>query len=1258
MKDTKQRLREQLAERRLARVWLALTAALLAIFVVVGPSFGQGFVGVLQQTGSPSPTGTPAPSGPSIALLNPSTNPGTFNCCESEDTPPKISDKDDGVDTAYHLLASVSGLPTNAIVEAYVAPTTALGVELPEQTIGLMSPLGGDPNTYELYWDVPDSLPEGSAVIRVRLYTQTAAGIEEIAMDEVPVELRHKERVATSAGDAQPAAETVELTWPSQDGQLGFHQPKGGRWRTRVDATTSVVVDEDFAALFVVFFYTKSAPGTPPEWVRCGSAAGFLGVFFGGRVSTTCTLAGKDKPSDLTYFSAYVFHEESQTASGSLLYSEESSDTHRVRGYDVNPHDMKIEIIPFIPNSSSDVKERQRALVGSPTATSNPGRCLAFKAIVRDDLDRIVMGANIDWHIQGPNDQVTFGAETRAGALLVTEAFTSGNQPPDKEHTSKEPAHNCDRLEENPGEGPNERPTRGEQGDHNIAGGNDVKHRESVLGTGLDSGTGMGVGEHGVLIYSPVPGFTEITAWIDDELIPDDSVDRAADTDTLDEGEPFATTRAQWLRQPIRITADPVGDTAEPGECNPYVFRVRSGTDAVPGINVDVHATGPDNELDFCTPPGGSARRAPTLPASGANQHQPEDDGEASHEGNPRAQHTEGETDESGNFVVGITSLVTGDSTLQAWVDGESTFDNDIIDSAETQTTATKSWARCTNDIRVSLMNPSAYGAGTSGSGTGDRVGNKLDLDGNYHVVARTDCPQNVASLEVLTAPGSSGGVFTKVGDAQRVGLTDTYEFMWPVTNVADGTHRLRAQIPGTTTGTERPITVNNADDPQNPDPADEPWETVEITSPANSSVAPFTNKAVTVRGTASANAEGVEFYYTKVASKDSPESASWTFCGWVDVRQQKNFSGSCALQGADQPALVTGIAAITFDCNTSGCNPNPQPPPPTAGAPAPPREPGSKESGDAHRVFGLEANPLVSIEPAEARAEPGSCQRLVLSVVDQTGQPVRAMNVDVHATGPNENIHFCNPDDGSTRRAPDEGGHTAVSDEPSSGLHEDDGTHHTEGETSSSGRFIFGVTSPNEGDTQLFGWVDHSDNDVRDVDENADTSVIHWASTTTGGGGSDCTITGTSGNDRLVGTDGDDVICGRGGDDTIIGKGGNDTLLGGRGRDVLRGGPGNDILKGGFGPDTLLGGAGADRLQGRQGADVLRGAAGDDLLRGGDGRDTLKGGAGDDRLIGGRGADDLDGGTGTDFCRGGPGRDRIRRCEEGSRTSGRAMAV
>ena len=75
------------------------------------------------------------------------------------------------------------------------------------------------------------------------------------------------------------------------------------------------------------------------------------------------------------------------------------------------------------------------------------------------------------------------------------------------------------------------------------------------------------------------------------------------------------------------------------------------------------------------------------------------------------------------------------------------------------------------------------------------------------------------------------------------------------------------------------------------------------------------------------------------------------------------------------------------------------------------------------------------------------------------------------------------------------------------------------------------------------------------------------------------CTITGSSGADRLRGTPGRDVICGLGGNDVLIGLGGDDVLRGGAGNDRLFGGKGRDSLVGGAGKDAALVGAGDHAL-------------------------------------------------------------------------------
>jgi hypothetical protein len=807
---------------------------------------------------------------------------------------------------------------------------------------------------------------------------------------------------------------------------------------------------------------------------------------------------------------------------------------------------------------------------------------MSFMVTVVDALGRRVQGANIDAHLTGPSDQTQFGFEDASNQGL-SENNSSNHQKPDKGHVSSEPGTNCDRstptAPENPGEDPADKPTEDEQGDHNVPGGLDTKHLESTAGTGLSGGSGVGQGQWQFEFFSPVEGFTELTTWIDDEDLPAEADLRPVDDDVMTEGEHSATYKAQWLGSALTVSFDPASDTAPIGTCNKYTVKVRSGSDPVPGMNVDVHATGPDNDLDFCDPGGGTPRRAPD--ATTGTDHKGEDEGESSHPGDAQAQHTEGEADENGDFVIGVISNAPGDTTLQAWADGAAGGDNDVLGSGEPTGTATISWSAGAGDTELGFMNPSGYGptADAEGGGTGDQIGNAQDTDSRYHVVVRSDQPDATPGIELLLS--SDGATFQKLGDMTQVAGTDTWEFFWNV-DVSDGDYTLRAAIPGSSVHEDRSVTVNKAEDM---DPsAEPPLETAELTKPINGSVAPFTKKVTPVEGKASGGAEGVEFFYTKAGAKDSPTSGQWIFCGFVGLggsSSPQNFKGECKIKPADQASQVSGIAVIPYDCDAPpdiGCDADP------AGGSTPAgRDSGKKDSGDAHRIFGLESQPLLTMEPAESSGITGTCQKFTLQVDDSTGQAIANQNVDVHLTGPDANAHFCDPEGGSTRRAPDQN-HTTGSNQ-NEGEHPETSTRHIEGETGTGGKFTFGVTSTSTGDSQISAWADQSDNDTQDAGEPVDTSVQHW----TVEAGENCTQNGTAAADELVGTPGPDRICGGKGDDVIKGLGGADVLIGGGGNDTIKGGPGNDTLKGRKGNDRMNGGKGRnDRCFGGRGHDSV----------------------------------------------------------------------
>jgi RTX calcium-binding nonapeptide repeat (4 copies) len=1143
--------------RGLSRGALGIIAGALALALLV-PVMGAGVASAQDPT--PTPTGTAPPATePSIALWNPSQT--------AEDSEPNINDACTNKDCLYHFVATTANEPPNTIVEVYIQSYTLAGVPLgPELTIGTMTPVLGDPGTYELYWDIPADFPEGDADITVRMFADTILGFEEVANNTVNVDMELRNEGASSGptSDGESAARNSDFTYPTMGGPLGFFKPRGGAWRGITDQAISAAFDS-------FLYYTTSAKGEVPEWTQCAANANGISTSFG------CGLAGKTVPSEvkgvMIVSTGCADPDEGQPNCTGLIFfvEEEASDVATIKPYLQIPEQMTIVPLPNITSVDAPKPGRQIAGNNRPVGSEF---CMAFAGRIRDHLNRPVANANIDIELVGPNDQIAFGEEfSHDECIFGLNDCIDLPRVPDKGGHTKEPGRNCDprndpdRPESNEPDAPR---TAGEQGEHNVPGGDDIKHGELTLG----STGGFPVYE----FFSPVPGFMEVRMWIDDETLLDPSENRPADTDTREDDEPMTTRTVQWLTADETISIDPVGRSGPAGSCQQFIARARAGTDPVPNLNIDVHAIGPTDDLDFCDPPDATPRQAPDTEVP---DHQAEDAGESSHKAGapPHAQHTEGNTDTAGNFVFGVTSPVNGDTTLTAWIDNLPEGNNDVLDSGEPSAAASVSWSSGSGDTELSFITPSQYGgSGTPGAGNGTTLSTKQDKDELVHLVARADAPQAIAGVEFLVGP--TGGPFQVIGQATQVQGTDTYEFFWPM-ELADGSYVLQARVVGTNIVEQITVTVNDATAMTDP-PQNQQAETIEISQPANASQAAFNKGVTAVKGMASAGVDAVDLFYTKVASKDTPAAADWINCGSLVLpggSAPQEFTANCTLKSPDQPHQVTGIAAISFDCHDpEACQP--------ATNAQPSRGPGQKDSGDAHRVFGVDSQPRILLEPAEEAAEPGTCMRFTALVQEQSGQPIPDQNVDIHLTGPDDDAVFCDPADSdvNARRAPDQGGHTGGTGDHSS--HQSDlaaDTKHTETETNTSGRVIFGILSQTTGDSALDVWVDVNDNDEKEGNEPADTAVAHWE-TGTGGG---CTISGTTGKDTLNGTDGDDVICGGKGDDRIRGGGGNDLIKGQRGDDILKGQEGDDELRGGRGKDSLDGGPGTDTCKGGGGKDT-----------------------------------------------------------------------
>lgn len=125
-----------------------------------------------------------------------------------------------------------------------------------------------------------------------------------------------------------------------------------------------------------------------------------------------------------------------------------------------------------------------------------------------------------------------------------------------------------------------------------------------------------------------------------------------------------------------------------------------------------------------------------------------------------------------------------------------------------------------------------------------------------------------------------------------------------------------------------------------------------------------------------------------------------------------------------------------------------------------------------------------VFLTPSSANGSTGSCVQLEI-LARRGGSPFANANVDVHLSGPDASVNFCDVSGGGTRRPPESGGHIGDTHE--------DATRHGEGETDGAGRFLFGVTSPTAGTTQVRVWIDSNDDDLPDG-EPSRSATVEWS--------------------------------------------------------------------------------------------------------------------------------------------------------------------
>lgn len=1143
-------------------------------FLVLAWNVPPGSKPAASEAADSAPCSTPLPEGEgsldcvSIQSLSPSAITSAA---------PKVSDTANGTDETFELVAVVSNAPEEAVVEAFL--TTGGD----ERSLGLLERLSAD--TWELSWNVPSTVSNGSAEISMVARRGPEIGTQELSRDTVTVNLQHKETPGTTPVHAPlPAAETAEFTWPTQLGPLGFYRPREGSWSTVLSGVLSSGADATFSV-----YYSVTPIGREPIFIQCGSGSATPRDEGGMRpFQAACTLTDEDLPSQVSAVAVVPQRNEQSATQITPAPQPQAADVQRVQPFIQTVDEMKISLATLPPNSMTTAWP-------SGTHRASGSGCMDVVAVVSDQHDQPVQGANVDIELRGPADAPTFGS----GSSAFKVPFGFG----------EEDASNC-----------TEGGTAGRQAVFEIADGPDAKRIESDQGSGL-SGGGAGVGEWRFKVFAPGTewGYSEVYAWVDDQVRTGETDESAPDNETYESYEPLASLRLQWLEENLTVSASPASDAAPVDACNPYEVLVAGGRAPLGGVNVDLHLRGPDTGVRFCDPPGASELRPPDDGEHGTEEepggdHHPPNTPQCTTENGPACIHREGETDSKGRLIFGLSSDVAGSTSITAWFDGEQGTDDDLNNTTGASSQASTSWIAAASDAKISFTNPSGY------------AGPKTISDTHFRIVTSVNAPFAIDGVDLELAD-DSGTV--ALGPATRVAGGHTYEFDWDLDAsrlpggtepgeaedpgegedeggpgdeeaqtgpVPDGNYTLRAKIAGEAAVAEADVVVDR--DGGATDPA--PSEGVELSLPLNGRAVSILDRVITVKGTATPGAEAVDLFYS-VTPPGEPVTWVTPSCGHVDLLgsgpEPQEFEGECRLGTNHRSDQVTGLAAASYDCMLAGCDATPG---------APTRQ-GAAESGDAIRITGCSELPCVQVGPSEVLADTDSCQEVYLQAVDDKGG-LAGVAFEARLKGPGRKPYFCDP---SAPLAP-LARRSAF-----------------RGTTDDEGLLVIGVGSPDssfgsiysemeDGVTTLTAWTDPDADRTWDEDEPGGSSVFHWILP------GRCTVFGTPGDDVITGTVGDDVICGLSGKDVIFAQEGDDLIYAGSGRDVVHGDEGNDIAYAGKGADTLFGGVGRDHLFGGGGPDELSGGPGRDVLVGGAGNDMLRGGRGSDRCRPGNGIDGL----------------------------------
>ena len=609
----------------------------------------------------------PAQAATQIRFLNPS-NYSAGNTTEVVSVSPDE-------DSKYHFVSWVQEVPPSPQVDFEIKSGT-----LNPYTIEGADVIQASTDTWEAKVTLPSTalVPNGAATLETRLYS----GNEQVAVDTQSVTISR-------------TLPTVEITYPVNGGNVGYTKQKNGFHSFLVRG----IVSENTTPGYARVYYTLSAPGQIPIWRACGAAAfNQPGTDVPTAFTHRCQLATGHDPADLSGVAA-VANTTSPPAPPTdppQPNTDASGDAHRMHPY---------------------LQEATSVSIGTPALNNvTIGDCATLVATVRDQLDEVIAGTDVDAEAQGPSDQLRFGSVTNT---------TTSFKKPDKNHLASESAYNC-----------NQEANGGEQGDHNVPGGDDFKHIEAVDGTSNSGGFTFAQ-------WSDEGGPTVGNVWADTN-----------DDDLQQTSEPSAGYRIGW-GQPAPppeelLLLSPASSNETEGTCVLYEVQYKVGGSPQPDRNIDVHASGPTANVNFCDPAGASPRSDPTLGDHTGNTHT-----------STGEKHTEGTTNSTGRFLFGVTSPDAGTTSLLAWIDNPGGgIDDDVFTGVGEQSdSATATWSEALTGNRSISLNRSR---------TRVRVGRRVTLSGAVN--GETEC---------------EGGQLVRLS-ARRKG-TSTFRNIASKTTAADG---------------------------------------------------------------------------------------------------------------------------------------------------------------------------------------------------------------------------------------------------------------------------------------------------------------------------------------------------------------------------------------------------------------------------------------------------------------------------------------